>query len=144
MYRDGVHYKYLYIYFSGLTTHEMLAHLKELDNVGDVYMGLPEIDELSDGDSDQSDEEARANSLRLKRGILAAPAEIADASESDNEVPESLSDTENSENPRKRAVQRRWLKKSIDEIHSVECNSKVYSQEVQMAETPVDIFKTIL
>ena len=90
-------YKYLYIYFSGLTTDEILAHLEELDNGGDVYMGLSEIDELSDGDSDQSDEEARANSIRLKRGLLAAPAEIADASESDNKVPESLSDTENSE-----------------------------------------------
>ena len=84
MYRDGVHSKSLYIYFSGLTTHIILAHLEELDNGGDVYMGLLEIDELSDGDSDQSDEETRANSIMLKRGLRASPAEIADASESDN------------------------------------------------------------
>ena len=60
----------IYLYFS-LTTHEILFHFEEFDNGGDVFIGLPDIVDVSDGESDYSDEEAAASSMTRKKGLLA-------------------------------------------------------------------------
>ncbi|KAG1652450.1 hypothetical protein GQR58_026268 [Nymphon striatum] len=49
-----------------------------------IYMGLPRDTELSDGDSDLSDDEAIRSSIRLGRGLLEAEAEITGQ---ENETP---------------------------------------------------------
>ena len=39
-----------------LNTDEITNLLEELETNGDIVIGLPEVNELSDGDSDKSDE----------------------------------------------------------------------------------------
>ena len=59
--------------------------LEELETNGDLVMGLPEVNELSDGDSDTSDEEVEGTIDHLSRLVLSAPAEIAQEEENDDE-----------------------------------------------------------
>ena len=62
--------------FFRMNTEEVASLLEDLDTNGDIVMGLPDINELSDGDSDKSDEEAEGTSERFSRFLLLAPAHI--------------------------------------------------------------------
>ena len=50
--------------------------MESLETCGDVYMGSPEADALSDGDSDDSDDEASGSSVHLTRRLLEKSAEV--------------------------------------------------------------------
>ena len=44
--------------FFRMNTEEVASLLEDLDTNGDIVMSLPDINELSDGDSDKSDKKA--------------------------------------------------------------------------------------
>ncbi|CAB4065195.1 unnamed protein product [Lepeophtheirus salmonis] len=67
-----------------LNTDEIIEILDRLDSNNDIIMGFPDVNDLSDGDSDKSDEEAIGDSDRLSRLLLQAPAHI----EQDEDVDE--------------------------------------------------------
>ena len=62
--------------FFRMNTEEVASLLEDLDTNGDIVMSLPDINELSDGDSDKSDTKAKGTSKRLSRFLLSAPAHI--------------------------------------------------------------------
>ena len=62
--------------FSRMNTKEVASLLEDLDTNGNIVMGLPDINELSDGDSDKSDKKAEGTSERHSRFLLSAPAHI--------------------------------------------------------------------
>ena len=68
-----------------LNIDEITSLLEELETNGDIVIGLPEVNELSDGDSHKSDEEAEGTIDHLSRLVLSAPAEIAQEEEDDDE-----------------------------------------------------------
>ena len=68
-----------------MNTDEIISVLEELDTNEDIVIGLPEVNELSDGDSDKSDEEAEGTTEHLSRLVLSAPAHFQ---EDDNEEEE--------------------------------------------------------
>ena len=62
--------------FFRMNTEEVTSLLEDLDTNGDIVMSLPDINELSDGDSDKSDKKAEGTSKRFSRFLLSAPAHI--------------------------------------------------------------------
>ena len=62
--------------FFRMNTEEVASLLEDLDTNGDIVMSLPDINELSDGDSDKSDTKAEGTSKRLSRFLLSALAHI--------------------------------------------------------------------
>ena len=62
--------------FFRTNTEEVTSLLEDLDTNGDILMSLPDINELSDGDSDKSDKKAEGTSKRFSRFLLLAPAHI--------------------------------------------------------------------
>ena len=57
----------MFFFFYSLNTAEYQLNWNKFDKGGDFYIGLPDCDENSDGDSDLSDEKARANSVNHQR-----------------------------------------------------------------------------
>ena len=68
-----------------LNTYEITSLLEELETNGDIVIELLEVNELSDGDSDKSDEEAEGTIDHLIRLVLSVPAEIAQEEKNDDE-----------------------------------------------------------
>ena len=62
--------------FFRMNTEEVASLLEDRETNGNIVMGLPDINELSDNDSDKSDEEAEGTSERLSRFLLSVPAHI--------------------------------------------------------------------
>ena len=58
--------------FFRMNTEEVASLLEDLDTNGDIVMGLPDINELSDSDSDKSDKKAEGTSKRFSRFLLSA------------------------------------------------------------------------
>ena len=88
--------------FFRMNTKEIESFLEDLDTNGNIVMGLPDINELSDGDNDKSDEEAEGNRERLSRFLLSAPAHIEQNEDNEDEKDEIIP----TEAKKKR---RRWL-----------------------------------
>ena len=59
-----------------MNTEEVASLLEDLDTNGDIVMGLPDINELSDSDSDKFDKKAEGTSERFSRFLLSAPVHI--------------------------------------------------------------------
>ena len=122
-------------FFCSLNTAEILAELEELDRRGDIYLGLPDCDDNSDGDSDLSDEEAHASSVKLSKGLLAAPAELASNSESeDDEQPMPV------KRSAKRIARRRWIKKPL-KIEPINTPASTISEEAKACTDPFEYFE---
>ena len=66
-------------------------------------MGLPDINKLSDGDSDKSDKEAEETSERLSRFLLSTPTYIEQDEENENEKDEIIPTKS------KKKRKRRWV-----------------------------------
>ena len=49
--------------FFRMNKEKVASLLEDLDTNGNIVMGLPDINELSDGDSDKSDEEAEGTTV---------------------------------------------------------------------------------
>ncbi|CAB4070476.1 unnamed protein product [Lepeophtheirus salmonis] len=92
------------------TVFDKLVHpslsLKQVLEVGvkgnnDIIMGFPDVNDLSDGNSDKTDEEAIEDSDRLSRLLLQAPAHIEqDVDEMEENIPSNS----------KKNARRRWRK----------------------------------
>ena len=99
---------------------------------------------MSDGDSDASDEEVRADSVKLNKIFLMASGELQlKALNKDNEVDnDDSSDTANA-TMRKRVCKRRWLKQDRETFtgqHFIP-TSIIVSDKVQAAQNPVYYFE---
>ena len=70
--------------FFRMNAEEVASLLEDLDTNGDIVMGLPDINELSDSDSDKSDKKAEGTSESLSIFLLSAPAHIEQ--DEDNEI----------------------------------------------------------
>ncbi|CAB4054322.1 unnamed protein product [Lepeophtheirus salmonis] len=90
-----------------LNTDEIIEILGRLDSNNDIIMGFPDVNDLSDGDSDKSDEKAIGDSDRLSRLLLQASAHI----EQDEHVDEM---EENIPSNSKKHARRRWRKDDRD------------------------------
>ena len=62
--------------FFRMNTEEVASLLEDLDTNGDIVMSLPDINELSDSDSDKLNKKAEGTSERRSRFLLSAPAHI--------------------------------------------------------------------
>ena len=62
--------------FFRMNTEEVASLLEDLVTNGNIVMGLPDINELSDGHSDELDKKAEGTSERLSRFLFSAPAYI--------------------------------------------------------------------
>lgn len=122
-----------------MTTAEALALLEDLDKEGDVYMGFPENHELSDGDSDLSDDEATASSNKLGGNLLSSSAELRYERESSDEEEEIAEERPS----KKRKTNRKWTKDLPKNITNFEC-TKPISDQAKEAKTPTDYFELFL
>lgn len=121
-----------------MNADEIANLLEELDGDGDFYMGLPDINERSDGDSDKSDEEAEGNSERLSRFLLEAPAHIVEQQDDDGD--KEIGETHHPK-AKKRKMQRKWLNNSREEPVSQTVITIPPSDESMAAECPQDFFE---
>ncbi|CAB4068575.1 unnamed protein product [Lepeophtheirus salmonis] len=101
-----------------LNTDEIIEILDRLDSNNDIIMGFPDVNDLSDGDSDKTDEEAIEDSDRLSRLLLQAPAHIEqDVDEMEENIPS---------NSKKTAF--KFFVVTIDELHNFfycDCSSRM-------------------
>lgn len=95
------------LFYFSLATDDALRLVEEIDARGDVAMGFPATGNVSDGDSDNSNEENEGSSALLNRQFLAAPAEInIEEDHSDEDIV-----LEPPKKKSKNKFQRKWDKK---------------------------------
>ena len=121
--------------FFRMNTEEVASLLEDLDTNGDIVMGLPDINELSDGDSDKSDEEAEGTSERLSRFLLLAPAHIEQDEDNEGEKDEIIP----TEAKKKR--KRRWVHENRETPSIQSCITTSLSKEASLAESPQNFFE---
>ena len=118
-----------------MNTEEVASLLEDLDTNGDIVMSLPDINELSDGDSDKSDEEAKGTTERLSRFLLSAPAHIEQNEDNEDEKDEIIP----TEAKKKR--KRRWVHENRETPSKQPCITTSLSKEVLLMESPQEFFE---
>ena len=121
--------------FFRMNTEEVASLLEDLETNGDIVMGLPDINKLSDGDSDKSDEEAEGTTKRLSRFLLSAPAHIEQDEDNEDEKDEIIP----TESKKKR--KRRWVHENRETPSIQPCITTPLSKEALLAESPQEFFE---